>query len=1360
MGGARRSARSGELSACTIVSRNYLSHALILAESYVRHEPRGRFYLLVVDRLPAGVTLPDYIELIDPDDLGLPYFYEMCFKYDVTELSTAVKPAMLAHLLSARGEARIAYLDPDILVLRPMDEVRRALRRASIVLVPHLLEPIPLDGHRPNEQDVLIAGSYNLGFIALRRHADTEVLLEWWGERLRDLCRVSPSEGLMTDQRWIDLVPGMFISTEVLRDDTYDVAYWNLHSRRLDRRGGSFLVNGRPIAFFHFSGFKPTNVHTFSKHQDRFDVHEHPPLEELLRHYADLHEAHNYATSSTWEYGYSRFSNGVGVHPILRKLYLGLDDDARARFGDPFVTDGPSSFLRWATEPRGTQLSLFLASVYRLRYDVAAAFPDVDGEDRAAFLEWARTSGAREERYEPELVRTETDGPVITLNGHSVGPGDPASRLAALVGLESVPLPASENGAGAASEDGEVPVPGVNVIAYLRSESGLGAAARGYVRALRTDDMPMSLLDIGHLSVNRSEDPTITDIDGDPRHDVNLVVVNADEHFHVMSELGEDLFRTRYNIGVWAWELPTFPSEWHDRFRWYDEVWVGTSFIASALSEVAPMPVVVVPPVLSLDKFGSREQGRAHIGAVEDEFVFAFMFDFHSFFARKNPLALVEAFRLAFSPSDPARLVIKCVNEHVGASDFAALQASAQGHRIDIHAGYWPTEQVRDLMAACDAYTSLHRSEGTGMTMSDAMANGKPVIATNWSGNTDFMNASNSYPVDYELIEVDRDYGPYRAGQTWAAPSTVHASQLMRQVFEDREGALRRGERGRRDIEAHFSERRIADLVAARFEAIAERRERGTLSRRGGPAPVKGFPNYREHVAQVRAVVQARTPEGATVAVISRGDDAMLELHGREGWHFPRNGDGAYAGFYPKDSADAINHVEQLRAGGAGYLVVPACSSWWLEHYDGMREHLESRYQVVHDDPGTVTVFHLSRPRRADLSARVEELERALQATRNGTGVNGGVATLPGSAPLDPIVDGLDPLHREADVRAAELATQIDELESLAASLERRLQASFAWEGALGETMPAMLTRLRAAELAQGERLSKVEALAAAQARELKALRASIRRQNARTAREREQPARADATGPELARLAARFAARPYMARDAFGAQADLSQAMGYGPGTSGNGAGENYGFMDLFRGAEEFIAERQRPYLQFFADRARVLDLGCGRGEFMRLLKEEGVDVVGVEFDPELVSEGRVRGLEVVQGDCVEYLSAVPPGELDGIFCAQVVEHLRIEQLRELLALASDRLADGGVVAIETVNPESFEALKTFWVDPTHRHPIFPQVMLQLCREAGFARAQIFYPVGGGFTQRQYESAGEYAVIATVCRSRGKEAT
>jgi hypothetical protein len=517
---------------------------------------------------------------------------------------------------------------------------------------------------------------------------------------------------------------------------------------------------------------------------------------------------------------------------------------------------------------------------------------------------------------------------------------------------------------------------GVNVGGYLRTESGVGSAARRYVRALRSLGVPLALKDISAVSGNRAEDPTLTAFDADHPYDVNIVCGDVERHFAMMAQLGEGFFRGRYNIGAWSWELPRFPEKWCDRFAYYDEIWVGTSFIANALAPVSPLPVVRVPPVLTAEAPGSRVRGRRLLGAADGEYVYLFVFDVNSHLERKNPLAVVEAFTRAFAPTDPARLVIKTVNAASDAEGFATLRGRARGYRVSFYDGYWPAEEMRDLTAACDVYVSLHRSEGIGLTISDAMALGKPVIATGWSGNMDFMNVANSFPVRYELVEIEKKVGPYGAGEVWADPSAEHAAELMRLVFADRPQAEARGRAARRDIEANYSEEAVGRLVGERLAVIAGRRRFAALKRglRAGVSDLDSFladfrdlgrylPSnhlrYQQLVRKIREAVRAALPPGATVLVVSRGDGEILNLEGRTAWHFPQLEGGAYAGHNPADSAEAISHVEELRARGAEFLLFPATGLWWLEYYQEFRRHLEKHYPLVMRQEDMCVIFAL-----------------------------------------------------------------------------------------------------------------------------------------------------------------------------------------------------------------------------------------------------------------------------------------------------------------------------------------------------------------------------------------------------------------
>jgi len=332
--------------ACTIIARNYLAQARTLIDSYLRHHPAGRFYLLVVDGAPGGVSLPPQVTVLGPDDLHISAFHEMSFKYDVTELCTAVKPSLLGQLLDEHGESQIVYFDPDVVLFRPLVELWELLEAADVVLIPHLLDPIPQDGLIPAEQDILAAGAYNLGFIALNRSVEVHRLLEWWRERLEDKCRVDIAHALFVDQKWMDLVPGLFAGSAILRDETYDVAYWNLHSRKLAREDDVVTVNGRPLAFFHYSGYDPAHPRSLSKHQTRLKIDEGSALAYLLDGYRESLYRFGNQLARRWRYGYSSFSNGIGVISIHRRLYQTLEPSVRLHFGDPFVvnSDGSSFF--------------------------------------------------------------------------------------------------------------------------------------------------------------------------------------------------------------------------------------------------------------------------------------------------------------------------------------------------------------------------------------------------------------------------------------------------------------------------------------------------------------------------------------------------------------------------------------------------------------------------------------------------------------------------------------------------------------------------------------------------------------------------------------------------------------------------------------------------------------------------------------------------------------------------------------------------------------------------------------------------------------------------------------------------------
>jgi SAM-dependent methyltransferase len=232
-------------------------------------------------------------------------------------------------------------------------------------------------------------------------------------------------------------------------------------------------------------------------------------------------------------------------------------------------------------------------------------------------------------------------------------------------------------------------------------------------------------------------------------------------------------------------------------------------------------------------------------------------------------------------------------------------------------------------------------------------------------------------------------------------------------------------------------------------------------------------------------------------------------------------------------------------------------------------------------------------------------------------------------------------------------------------------------------------------------------------------------------------------------------AATPYMEGHPFELQDRpvVGRALGY-VGAAAHQSDSYAAFEDLFRGPDDRVRELQRVYVSVLDGRGPVLDLGCGRGEFLDLLREAAIEYRGVAADPGMVERARERGHDVIEADGIECLAGLPEASLGAIFSAQVIEHLPYDRLLELLRLAPLKLAPGGMLILETVNPHNPQALKTFWVDPTHKHPLFPEVMLALCKISGFESAHAFLPDGSGDYERDRSRHGAYAVVAL----RGRE--
>lgn len=762
----------------TICARNYISQAVCLHESLSIHHPEALLTVWIVDdgEIPTDarhLNVRSIRELLPEPD-----FLELWVKYNVTEFSTAVKPlACLKHV--EEGAKFICYLDPDIYFFAPMQSVVDAIDGGAFgVLTPHMFAPFPDDGEIPSDRSIVAAGTYNLGFMALGVQEGTVDFLNWWWRWLQTDCYSDLRNGTFTDQKWMNLAPCFWEGWVILQDRTVNAAYWNLHERSLtDASGGSgWLVDGKPLTFYHFSGFNAATPEVLSKHQTRYEPDPDSSLGRLLRFYADRMVANGHATTSRIGLSTPDFDDGAKWDQISRKIYN--DSIAKGLKFTSVLGDGPGSFRAYLrTVPVGGTRGAYVSELVALRPDLEEAF----GEDESAFIEWIRDHGRSEHGLEARLL-----------------------------------------------EDGESKTPDERIayVGYLRAALGVGQAARGYVGALRSQGCCPTLVDLTHLTVSNFDDLAISDKISAKVPDtvqVEFLHVNADQVERSLNALNPNSGNP-WRIGMWAWETPDFPEHWHDSFSFVHEVWVGSSFMASALSKRSPIPVVNMPYVVTVPDVSPD---RAGFGFKDDEFVFLFAFDFHSVEERKNPYATISAFKLAFTPEEKARLIIKTMHGSKHQEAFAKMKDAAKGYNIEFLDESLDHERQFQLIASCDAYVSLHRAEGFGLGMAEAMLYSKPVIGTGWSGNMEFMTHWNSCPIEYDLQPLEKDLGPYPKGTIWALPRISDAASKMRLVFEDAALRERIGARAKHDILTEFSEeaigRRMVDRLDSIFRVLEER---------------------------------------------------------------------------------------------------------------------------------------------------------------------------------------------------------------------------------------------------------------------------------------------------------------------------------------------------------------------------------------------------------------------------------------------------------------------------------------------------------------------------------------------------------
>ncbi|WP_207460657.1 hypothetical protein [Azospirillum sp. SYSU D00513] len=379
----------------TIAARNYAAYVRSLYQSLRAAYHNVNFIWFIADDWGHGINEnSEPFPVVHPSALDLPEFEAFKFRYNVIEFATAIKPYAFAKLFRNQAYRNAVYLDPDIYVLRRLNHVHDALRDHFMVLTPHITQSLD-DGMLPDDQAIMRAGVFNLGFLALSRGADADAFLKWWCEKLRYHCVYDePQSGVFTDQKWIDLAPCFFNNIKILRHPGYNLAYWNLLHRPVANTPKGLTAAGRPVHFVHFSGINPSVSGSFSKHQNRFTYEDLGDLQALADAYVAAVRASGHEQCRTIPYGFDRFANGTRIPHEVRRCYRKMEPFASARVPTPFsshaevmaLIGSPNSVLELSG--MAVPLPAIAVALWEQRPDLQAAFDLSAVSGRACYCLW------------------------------------------------------------------------------------------------------------------------------------------------------------------------------------------------------------------------------------------------------------------------------------------------------------------------------------------------------------------------------------------------------------------------------------------------------------------------------------------------------------------------------------------------------------------------------------------------------------------------------------------------------------------------------------------------------------------------------------------------------------------------------------------------------------------------------------------------------------------------------------------------------------------------------------------------------------------------------------------------------------
>ena len=804
------------LAIVTIGSNVTLPDARLLLGSARRHHPEAALYLGLADRpLDAPTAAGDDVTVIAADALAIPDFAAFAFRHEADEFRVALKPFVLRSILD-RGHRGVIFLDIAAGIFARLDPLLVLLARpVSIVLVPRLCSPLE-DARLADLPEAASDGIWAPSLFAARAGPETDDLLSWWSARLLH-HRFAPDETVAClERRILAALPGIGDNVRILRDPASNVTSRTATARGLARDADGWRVGRLPLRVFDFG------VASIPRARD--DAEAGPtPLEALVgeraRHLADATALWFPVPAAVYEYG--RFRSNVVIPPVLRRIFRETAGDPTA---DPFDTYERDLAQPWPEQWAGSTASVVTHLMAHLRARDDTLRRDFDIETQAgveAYAAWfSRHGDARCGAIglaAPVDARLATRQTGVGRSAPEVRSGRTAPELRS--GRTAPELRSGRTAPPRLVTD----TADVTVIGYLRAAMGVGEAGRKVLQSLDRAGLDAKGLET-RLNVRS---PIVDDSSTSllvPRGESRFLLfnINCDQLPLVLADLAPVLRADAYRILMPFWELSGLPAAWIPHLDLVDEIWAPTRFIRSMLIRATGKPVTLMPLPLAIPPM-PRTPSRAALG-LPDGFLFFFAFDFLSFPQRKNPLGAAAAFRRAFRAGTPVGcrvgLVVKALN--AGADPFhdtGFLDELRRDPDVTVLDAVLGREETLATIAACDAVVSLHRSEGLGLLVAEAMALGVPVVATDYSGTTDLLSVSTGWPVDARLVPVGPGQYPFHEGQVWADPDLDHAAWQMRRVVLDREEVRRRAARARLLVAASTTDA-AGRRMASRLQAI------------------------------------------------------------------------------------------------------------------------------------------------------------------------------------------------------------------------------------------------------------------------------------------------------------------------------------------------------------------------------------------------------------------------------------------------------------------------------------------------------------------------------------------------------------